>query len=84
MPTYDYHCPANGQTVEVRHGMNDSFGTWGELCAQAGIDTGDTPADSAVQKLISGGHFVGSGALRNPEPPPSCGAGGCASGMCGL
>jgi len=83
MPSYDYHCPANGQTVEVRHSMNDKFATWGEVCAQSGMDVGSTPADSPVQKLISGGQFVRSNALKNPEAP-SCASGGCAGGMCGL
>ena len=23
MPTYDYHCPANGRTVEVSHKLAD-------------------------------------------------------------
>ncbi|MEQ8497461.1 MAG: regulator, partial [Gammaproteobacteria bacterium] len=37
MPTYDYHCHANGRVVEVRHRMSEQVGTWGELCALAGI-----------------------------------------------
>jgi hypothetical protein len=84
MPTYDYHCAENGQVVEVRHSMNDELTTWGEVCAGAGIDLGTTPADSRVERLITGGQLINSSALKNPEPPPSCGSGGCASGMCGF
>ena len=82
MPSYDYRCDANGRVVEVRHGMNERLSTWGEVCASAGIEPGDTPAATPVQRLISGGGIVSSGALSNPEP--ACGGGGCAGGMCGL
>lgn len=83
MPSYDYRCEANGRVVEVRHGINDKLTSWGEVCAKADIDTGDTPADAPVQRLITGGGIVGSAALSNPEPPP-CGGGGCSGGMCGF
>jgi len=83
MPSYDYLCPANARVVEVRHGMSESISTWGQLCARAGIDPGDTPLDTPVERLISGGALVGSAALRNPEPPP-CMSGGCVGGACGL
>lgn len=82
MPSYDYRCPTNGQTFEVRHGMSENINTWGELCERAGVDLGSTPSDAPVERLITGGNFVSSGALKNPEP--ACGSGGCASGMCGL
>ena len=45
MPMYDYHCEANGRTVEVVHGMSTRFETWGELCAYARLERGDTPAE---------------------------------------
>lgn len=61
MPTYDYLCPANGRTVEVRHGMNEKISNWRELCALAGIDAGDTPESAEVQKLI------GAGAVHTPK-----------------
>ncbi|MCB1773823.1 MAG: zinc ribbon domain-containing protein [Gammaproteobacteria bacterium] len=83
MPSYDYRCEANDRVVEVRHGINDKLTTWGEVCEKANIDTGDTPADTPVQRLITGGGIVGSSALSNPEMPP-CGGGGCGGGMCGL
>ena len=47
MPSYDYLCEANGRVVEVKHRMSDKLSSWGQLCEQAGIDAGDTPADSA-------------------------------------
>lgn len=83
MPSYDYRCDANGRVVEVRHGINDKLSTWGEVCERAAIETGDTPADTPVKRLITGGGIVASSALSNPEPP-SCGGGGCGGGMCGL
>jgi hypothetical protein len=83
MPSYDYRCPANGQVVEVKHAMSEKLTTWAQVCQLAGLDLGDTPADSAVEKLITGGQLVSSGALKNPEPP-SCGRGGCGGGLCGF
>ena len=83
MPKYDYRCELNGQTVEVSHAMNDTINTWGELCALAGIDTGATPANSPVHKIISGG-FVAAGASSQASShtctAPTC----CSGGMCGL
>ena len=83
MPSYDYRCAANDQVVEVRHSMNEKLTTGGEVCTKAGIEPGNTPAESPVVRLISGGVIVSSSALSNPEPP-SCGGGGCGGGMCGL
>ena len=82
MPSYDYFCPANGRTVEVRHSMKDKLQTWGEVCQLAGLPLDEVAADSPVQRLISGGAYVSSSALKNPEP--ACGSGGCGGGMCGL
>lgn len=83
MPTYDYRCEANGRVVEVNHPMRETLSTWGELCERAGIEPGDTPPDSPVRRLATGGHVVGSDALSNPEP--ACGSGACCpSGVCGL
>ena len=53
MPTYDYHCPTNNQIVEVMHSINQELTTWGELCQQAGIETGETPSQSAIKRVIS-------------------------------
>jgi len=82
MATYDYRCMENGRVVEVKHGMTEKLNTWGDVCATAGIDVGTTSANSPVQRLISGGQFVNSNALKNPEP--SCASGGCGGGMCGF
>jgi len=81
MPTYDYHCAENNRVVEVKHSINDKFKTWGEVCANTGMDLGATSAESPVQRLITGGQVVSS--LKNPEP--SCASGACCpSGMCGF
>ena len=53
MPLYDYQCPENGRTVEVFHSMRETIETWGELCRRAEIDPGDTPPETAVQRLVS-------------------------------
>jgi hypothetical protein len=83
MPSYDYRCAENGRVVEVRHRMSEKLTTWGEICAKAGIDVGDTASDAPVERLITGGSVVSSSTLSNPEPP-ICGSGGCSGGMCGL
>ncbi|MGR8919479.1 MAG: zinc ribbon domain-containing protein [Gammaproteobacteria bacterium] len=56
MPMYEYHCEANGQTVEVVHRMSERYETWGELCEKSRIEPGDTPADAPVRRLIGGGN----------------------------
>ncbi len=53
MPAYEYHCAANGRTVEVLHGMHDSISTWGQVCALASIEAGDTTADAPVERALS-------------------------------
>ena len=53
MSFLDYYCPANKQTVEVRHKISKKLKTWGEVCKTAKIDPGDTPQDSPVERLIS-------------------------------
>ena len=84
MPSYDYYCEANQQTVEVRHGMNEKLATWGEVCEKSGLEPGRTALKTPVQRLISGGAVVSSSALHNPDAP-ACAAGGCcAGGACGL
>ena len=83
MPTYDYQCDANGRMVEVKHAMNEIISNWGELCERAGIESGDTPADSPVKKLATGGQVVKSTSMGSGKLPP-CASGGCNGGMCGL
>lgn len=83
MPTYDYRCDNNGQVLEVRHGMQETVPTWGELCALLDMDPGSTPVDSPVTKLATGGQVVKSNNLGESSPP--CGSGPCCGGgMCGL
>lgn len=52
MPTYDYHCATNDRLVTVVHKMSEDLRTWGELCARAAIELGDTPPDSPVARRI--------------------------------
>ena len=82
MPRYDYYCDANDRQVEVTHPMSERLATWGEVCAQANLALGGTPASAPVQKLISGVGVVRSSVLKTPQAPP-CGTGSCGSGRCG-
>ena len=84
MPSYDYRCDANGQVVEVKHHISERISTWGELCALAGMNPGDTPSDTPVTRLITGGQVVRSSSLRNPETPPCSSGPCCGGGVCGL
>lgn len=86
MPSYDYHCAANGKTVEVEHKMAEQVKTWGELCRRAGLPLGGTSSKAKVEKLITGGSVVRSAALGSkqeracdtgPCGAPVCGGGGC-------
>jgi hypothetical protein len=84
MPTYDYRCEANGLTVEVKHRISEEIHTWGELCALAGIDTGETAANTPVRRLATGGQVVKSSNLGDPAAT-ACNSGPCCGGgMCGL
>jgi hypothetical protein len=86
MPTYDYRCDANGRTVEVRHSMSELMTTWGDVCRTMGIEPGDTPPDSPVKKLATGGQIISaSNRGSGYDPAPACSTGSCcAGGMCGL
>ena len=83
MPRYDYRGELNGRTIGVSHALNDTLSTWAELCELAGIEIGETPADSPIHKIISGG-FVATGASPQASShsctAPSC----CHGGACGL
>ncbi|MFN3167875.1 MAG: zinc ribbon domain-containing protein [Phycisphaeraceae bacterium] len=82
MPTYEYYCPANHQTVEVMHGMSRRLATWAELCELADQPTGPTPGDTPVEKLLSAGMVISS---HKDTPPIDCGApGGCCGGGCSV
>ena len=83
MPTYDYLCESNGVRLEVKHKIDETIGTWGELCRIAGIDAGDTPRETPVKKLITAAALVNRKALSNPEPACANGA-CCPGGACGL
>ncbi|MEM9882898.1 MAG: zinc ribbon domain-containing protein [Planctomycetota bacterium] len=78
MPTYAYYCPKNAETLEVMHGITRTVETWGELCAIADRDTGDTPADTPVDKLLGTGMVLAD----KPEPGAPPAGGGCCGGMC--
>lgn len=88
MPTYDYHCPANGTVLEVSHKMSESVATWGELCRRTGHAPGRTPPNAKVVRLITGGSVVRSGALGSTMERPCdtgpCGAPVCGGGACGF
>ena len=53
MPCYDYYCEANGQTVEVRHGVDVVLTTWGEVCYAAQVPIGETEFTAPVRKVLS-------------------------------
>lgn len=76
MPYYEYHCSANGRTVEVRHGMSEHVETWGTLAEKAGVDLGDTPVDTPVERLMSAPVPMSGQADAGPAMG-GCGA-GCA------
>jgi len=52
VPVYEYLCPANGISLQVFHSIYDKLQTWGELCACAKVEVGDTPADAPVERLV--------------------------------
>jgi hypothetical protein len=86
MPTYDYHCPTNGRTVEVSHKMSEQVSTWGELCRLAGISLDGTPGRTRVERLITGGNVIHAGSLGSKYERPCdtgpCGTSPCSGGMC--
>ena len=80
MPTYDYHCEANDQTIEVRHNMAATLSTWGELCDTAGIEFGDTAPNAPVKRVISGGILNIAKRTDSPAPPAPSGGHRCGAG----
>lgn len=83
MPAYDYHCEANGRTVEVSHAMTTMLRTWGELCDAADLEMGDTPSETPLQRVFSAPLLAGSAsanAAAGPAPAPNvpCHPTGCA------
>ena len=77
MPYYEYRCASNGQTLEVRHGMDERLETWGELTARAGADPGETPSGAPVERLLSAPVPLTSGSSDADAGFGGCGA-GCA------
>jgi hypothetical protein len=73
MPYYEYRCPANGRTIEVRHAMDERLGTWGEAARLAGLDLGGTAADAPVERILS----VPVAVSGSAPDPVGCGP-GCA------
>ena len=53
MPSYDYFCDTNGRTLEVSHPMSLSLKTWGDICATAHIDLGNTPKEAPLRRVFS-------------------------------
>ena len=70
MPTYDYRCDVNDQVVEVSHRMSETIANWGDLCARAGVDLGETPADAPVHRLATGGNLISKSSLGSGMAPP--------------
>ncbi len=86
MPTYDYRCEANDRVIEVNHRMSEQLANWGELCARACIEPGDTPIDTPVHRLATGGNVISSKHLGSGNAP-ACATGACCpspGGMCAL
>ncbi len=69
MPSFDYHCAANGQTLEVFLKMGETLATWGELCARAGVPLGATPADAPVEKIFTSAWIIDKKRLGSEMPP---------------
>ncbi|MEM7231593.1 MAG: zinc ribbon domain-containing protein [Planctomycetota bacterium] len=84
MPTYDYHCDANGQTVEAFHTVSKTISTWGELCECAEIDPGETSPDTPVARILGAGlapaRSSSSSSGSAAAPRPTGGGGGCGGG----
>lgn len=53
MPAYDYHCEANGRTVEVNHPMGAELTIWGEVCYAAQIPLDDTDPLTPVHRVFT-------------------------------
>ena len=80
MPTYEYYCESNHQTVEVMHSMSETLATWGEVCACAGIDLQSTSEDAVVQKKLSAISLLKKKVSALVGGGGCCGGGGCGCG----
>ncbi len=52
MPVYNYHCAANGRSVEVTHAMTEDLSTWGQVRERAQLEDDGTPDDTPVERLL--------------------------------
>jgi len=52
MPVYEYFCPSNNTAIEIEHSIKDTLRTWGDICELTAIDSGETPADAPVERLL--------------------------------
>ena len=80
MPTYEYYCEENGQTIEVIHSMSEDLETWEEVCNLAEIDCGKTAKDSPVIRQLSA---ISSLISKGSNEPRGGSGGGCCGGGCG-
>ena len=80
MPTYDYRCEANDRVLEVQHRMSEEITSWGDLAQRAGVELGDTPSDSPVKRLATGGQVLTGTDKGAPPMPGGC----CGGGACGI
>lgn len=71
MPTFDYFCAHNGQTVEVMLKLHETLSTWGELCARKGLPLGDTPADAPIEKKFTGAVVMDKASMGSGYEPVS-------------
>ena len=53
MPSYDYYCELNGETVEATHSIKDRISNWGELCYVTQHPLGEIDPLAPVRKVIS-------------------------------
>jgi hypothetical protein len=52
LPSYDYFCELNGETIEATHSINASISNWGELCYVTQHPLGETDPLASVRKVI--------------------------------
>ena len=71
MPSFDFHCAANGQTIEVMLKMHETLTTWGELCARKGIPLGDTPPDAPLEKVFTQSVVMEKSRMGSGQPEVS-------------
>ena len=83
MPTYEYYCETNGESIDVIHSMQVELTTWGELCELAEIDCGATPTDSTILRQLSAIASLIPKGGTGPRGGSGGGGGRCGGGGCG-